>query len=249
MWSSSPQKSDDPAEEAQADYHFHYVGKELHCRSEYLFSGDWQTVTTLALKARDERPLQPGFRVKKIATRPGGEVEYEWGWTIPTLLQFVLRASEFIWSEVVKNDTKSQRLSIVMENKNLRSWGTFHEVSEYFVDKTKGKSFTAFQKKCRCSKPFFVPWKLVEAYGIKYLNYAYQSREEEEKIVKEHIRYLQKEKRKVETKKMLVTDGAVSEDMPLKQGLPLQQTKFKSNGYEEEGNETIDVAILTNTSP
>ena len=57
------------------------------------------------------------------------------------------------------------------------------------------------------------------------------------------------EKRKVETKKMLVTDGAVSEDMPLKQGLPLQQTKFKSNGYEEEGNETIDVAILTNTSP
>ena len=74
MWSSSPKKSEDPAEEAQADYHFQYVGKELHCRSEYLFSGDWQTVTKLALKARDERPLQPGFRVKKIAERPGGRL-------------------------------------------------------------------------------------------------------------------------------------------------------------------------------
>ena len=249
MWSSSPKKSEDPAEEAQADYHFQYVGKELHCRSEYLFSGDWQTVTKLALKARDERPLQPGFRVKKIAERPGGEVEYEWGWTIPTLLQFVLRASEFIWSEVVKNDTKNQRLSIVMENKNLRSWGTFHEVSEYFVDKTKGESFTAFQKKCRCSKPFFVPWKLVEAYAIKYLNYAYQSREEEEKIVKEHIGNNQEEKRVVETKNTLRNDGTVSEDMPLKQGLLLPTKKIMSNRYEEEGNATIDDAILVNTSP
>lgn len=249
MWSSSPKKSEEPAEEAQADYHFQYIGKELQCQSEYLFSGDWQTVTTLALKARDERPLQPGFRVKKIATRPGGEVEYEWGWTIPTLLQFVLRASEFVWSEIVKNDTKNQRLSIVMENKNLRSWGTFHELSEYSVDKAKGKSFTIFLKKCRCSKPFFVPWKLVEAYGIKYLNYAYQSREEEEKIVKQYLRDRQEEKQKAETKNTLVKNDKKLDDMPLKKGLPLSQAKLTSNGHDEECNEIIDAAILTNTSP
>ena len=98
-------------------------------------------------------------------------------------------------------------------------------------------------------KAFFVPWKLVEAYAIKYLNYAYQSREEEEKIVKEHIGNNQEEKRVVETKNTLRNDGTVSEDMSLKQGLLLPTKKIMSNRYEEEGNATIDDAILVNTSP
>ena len=144
MWSSSPKKSEDPAEEAQADYHFQYVGKELHRRSEYLFSGDLQTVTKLALKLEMRGLCSLVFRVKKDCGEARGEVEYEWGWTIPTLLQFVLRASEFIiWSEVEERARRNQRLSVMEQNLDLKN---FHEAGEYFVDKTKGESFTALPK-------------------------------------------------------------------------------------------------------
>ena len=121
----------------------------------------------------------------------------------PFNLLIVLRASDYMVSSQERHE-ESEAINSY-GNKNLRSWGTFHEVSEYFVDKTKGKSFTAFQKKCRCSKPFCA----LEGRGIwhQMLNYAYKPRGGR-KNCKEHIRYLQKEKRKEQ--KMLVTDGAVS---------------------------------------
>eukprot|EP00943_MAST-04B_sp_MAST-4B-sp1_P008343 g8343.t1 len=195
MWGALSPKKKEPEEVAHADYHFEYKGKELHCRSEYLFTGDWETVTKLALKARDERPIQPGFRVKKLANSKDGTVEYEWGWSVPTLLQFILRTTEFIWSEVVTFDEKNQKLVIIMENKNLRNWGTFFEESTYSVEKKHGKNATVFVKKACCTKPFFVPWKLVEAYAIKYLNYAYESREDENAIVTQYLLDQKKQKK------------------------------------------------------
>ncbi len=232
MWGSSPKKKE-PEDEATADYHFEYKGKELHCQSEYTFTGDWNTVTKLALKARDERPIQPGFRVKKIATWKDGTVEYEWGWAIPTLLQFVLRATEFVWSELVTCDTKNQSLTIVMENKNLRSWGTFSEESSWTKS---GMNTTKFLKKAYCTKPFFVPWKLVESYAIKYLNYAYQSREDENVIVMQYLKCSKEEGNK--SKKKTKKKGEVKVVVGTKEGVLIKK-KIANSNDNQECNETV----------
>jgi len=124
-----------------------------------------------------DREVLKGF-TKNIIVNTDSKVRIEMKWEVPKIIGTFTRVKQLVGEVEVLNDIENGILTVSNKNSNLLKFGTFHELGTYTILSNECIKFHIIIK---VTKPYIVPFSIVQYYGIKYLNFCWQNRENENK--------------------------------------------------------------------
>eukprot|EP00943_MAST-04B_sp_MAST-4B-sp1_P009000 g9000.t1 len=124
-----------------------------------------------------DREVLKGF-IKNVIVNMDSKVRIEMKWEVPKIISTFTRLKHLVGEVEALNDIESGILTVSNKNSNLLNFGTFHELGTYTLLPNECIKYHIIVK---VTKPYIVPFSMVEYYGIKYLNFCWQNRENENK--------------------------------------------------------------------
>ena len=127
------------------------------------------------------RNVLNGF-TKDIVVNNERKIEIKMSWQVPKIIGTVTRVKQLLGEVEVCNDIENNILTIQNKNANLLKFGTFHELGTYTLMRNGCIKYHVIIK---VTKPFVVPFSIIQYYGIKYLNFCWENRVSENRALLE----------------------------------------------------------------